>query len=67
MGTSSTPPVVRDEASRDHGPDLSPVGTDLVIVDGEVMTYAEYRRREADDRDPAIEVDRRETALTLDR
>jgi len=67
MGASSTPPVVRDEPSRGHGPDLSPVGTDLVIADGEVMTYAEYRRRAADDRDPAIEVDRRETALTLDR
>jgi hypothetical protein len=67
MGTSSTPPVARDEASRDHGPDQSSVGTDLVISDGEVMTYAEYRRREADDRDPMIEVDRRETALTLER
>ncbi|NHX35574.1 MULTISPECIES: hypothetical protein [Halolamina] len=44
MGTSSTPPVVRDSPPRDRGPDLSPVGTDLVICDGEVMTYGEYRR-----------------------
>jgi len=48
MGTSSTPPVVRDSPPRDRGPDLSPLGTDLVICDGEAMTYGEYRReREA--------------------
>ena len=44
MGTSSTPPVVRDEPPRDRGPDLSGVGTDLVICDGEAMTYGEYCR-----------------------
>ena len=49
MGTSSIPPVVRDSPPRDRGPDLSPVGTDLVICDGEAMTYGEYRR----DREPA--------------
>lgn len=44
MGSSTTPPVVRDEAPRNHGPDLTAVGTDLVICDGEAMTYGEYRR-----------------------
>ncbi|GAB7095860.1 hypothetical protein JCM30237_30140 [Halolamina litorea] len=44
MGASSTPPVVRDEPSRNHGPDLTAVGTDLVICDGEAMTYGAYRR-----------------------
>ncbi|MBP1985640.1 hypothetical protein [Halolamina salifodinae] len=44
MGSSPTPPVVRDEPSRKHGPDLSAVGTDLVICDGEAMTYGAYRR-----------------------
>ena len=44
MGSSTTPPVVRDEPSRNHGPDLSAVGTDLVICDGEAMTYGAYRR-----------------------
>ncbi|MFW5939036.1 MAG: hypothetical protein ACOCQU_01145 [Halolamina sp.] len=48
MGVSSTPPVVRDEPPRDRGPDLSAIGTDLVICDGEAMTYGEYcREREA--------------------
>lgn len=51
MGTSSTPPVVRDEPPRDHGPDLWAVGTDLVICEGEAMTYGEYRR----ERDAATE------------
>jgi hypothetical protein len=46
MATSDSPPVVRDEASRDTGPDLSAVGTDLVICDGEAMTYREYREQE---------------------
>lgn len=46
MGVSTTPPVVRDEPPRDRGPDLSAVGTDLVICDGEAMTYGEYRRAE---------------------
>ena len=46
MGSSTTPPVVRDEPPRDRGPDLSAVGTDLVICDGEAMTYGEYRRAE---------------------
>ena len=60
MGTSSTPPVVRDAPARDHGPDLSTVGTDLVIADGEVMTYGEYRLQargretESDDREKEL-------------
>lgn len=44
MGVSTIPPVVRDEPPRDRGPDLSAVGTDLVICDGEAMTYGTYRR-----------------------
>lgn len=48
MGRSNTPPVVRDEPSRNHGPDLSAVGTDLVICDGEAMTYGTYRRARAE-------------------
>ncbi|WP_435117006.1 hypothetical protein [Halolamina sp. C58] len=67
MGTSSTPPVVRDDASRDPGPDLSRIGTDLVIADGEVMTYAEYRRRDVDARERTTTVDRRETTLVVER
>lgn len=51
MGTSSTPPVVRDDPPRDRGPDLSNVGTDLVICDGEAMTFGEYRREEAEPED----------------
>jgi hypothetical protein len=46
MVESDTPTVVRDEPSRDHGPDLSGVGTDLVICDGEAMTYREYREQQ---------------------
>ncbi len=46
MVESDTPTVVRDERARHHGPDLSPVGTDLVIIDGEAMTYRAYRERE---------------------
>lgn len=60
MGTTSTPPVVRDEPPRDHGPDLSVVGTDLVICDGEVMTYGEYRR----ERDAGTEARERVAELT---
>lgn len=58
MGTSSTPPVVRDAPSRDPGPDLSAVGTDLVISEGEAMTYGEYRRRETADGGRETEPDR---------
>lgn len=48
MANSATPPVVRDEPPRNQGPDLSAIGTDLVICDGKAMTYGEYRReREA--------------------
>jgi len=46
MVESDTPTVVRDEPARDHGPDLSAVGTDLVICDGEAMTYREYREKQ---------------------
>jgi len=67
MGTSSTPPVVRDEPSRDQGPDLSGIGTDLVIAAGEVMTYAEYRRRDVRARERTTAVDRHETALVVER
>ncbi len=59
MATNSTPPVVRDEPPRDRGPDLSAVGTDLVISEGETMTYGEYRR----ERGEAAERER-EAALT---
>jgi hypothetical protein len=60
MGTSSTPPVVRDEPPRDRGPDLSAVGTDLIISEGETMTYGEYRR----EREEEAEERGRETALS---
>jgi len=61
MRTSSIPPVVRDEPSRGHGPDLSAIGTDLVICDGEVMTYEKYcREREAE-----TERDERERKIRL--
>lgn len=46
MVQTETPRVVRDEPARDLGPDLSAVGTDLVICDGEAMTYREYRERQ---------------------
>lgn len=60
MGTSSIPPVVRDEPLRDRGPDLSAVGTDLIISEGQTMTYGEYRR----ERGEKAEERERETALT---
>lgn len=43
MAQSDIPHVVRDEPTPDLGPDLSAVGTDLVICDGEAMTYQKYR------------------------
>lgn len=46
MVQSDIPAVVRDEPARDHGPDLSAVGTDLVICDGVAMTYREYREQQ---------------------
>jgi hypothetical protein len=45
MVQSETPTIVRDEPF-DHGPDLSAVGTDLVICDGVTMTYREYREQQ---------------------
>ncbi|AEN05179.1 hypothetical protein [Halolamina sp.] len=46
MVSTDTPSIVRDEPSHTHGPDLSAVGTDLVICDGETMTYREYREQQ---------------------
>ena len=46
MVDSTVPTIVRDEPAPDHGPDLSTVGTDLVICDGEAMTYRAYRERQ---------------------
>ena len=60
MATNSTPPVVRDEPPRDRGPDLSAVGTDLIISEGETMTYGEYRRERGEE----AEEREREAALT---
>ena len=60
MATNSTPPVVRDEPPRDRGPDLSAVGTDLIISEGEAMTYGEYRRERGEE----AEEREREAALT---